>query len=116
MRRLLIVDDEPSVLRLLVTCFERAGYEVYGARGAHEGQELCGRIQFDALLCDVIMQGADGHQMARWAATRHPQMLVVLMTGYPVDCTNCPVFNGCHLLRKPFFFFFFVQMLENLLP
>jgi DNA-binding NtrC family response regulator len=98
----LIVDDEPTVLTLLSRSFTRAGYQVTTASSAFEAMELCGSKPFDAILSDVDMPKMNGHDLARWIAGNHPNICCVLMSGFGVECEECPFVGRCLLLRKPF--------------
>jgi CheY-like chemotaxis protein len=56
-RRILIVDDEPAIARLLSSVFRRAGYVVRVASSGFEAMQVCECESFDALLSDVRMPG-----------------------------------------------------------
>jgi CheY-like chemotaxis protein len=100
--QILIVDDEPTVHALLSRSFTRAGYGVMTASSALEAITLCGANPFDAILSDVDMPKMNGHELARWVAINHPDMRCVLMSGFSLECEQCPLVGRCLLLRKPF--------------
>jgi len=100
--RILIVDDEVAVRSMLAHYFARAGFEVNVAASALEAMEICDAKQFDAVLSDVDMPRMNGHELARWMAVKHPRTVSVLMSGFGIDCEECPLAGGCVLLRKPF--------------
>ena len=58
--RLLVVDDEPMILDLLVTRLELAGYQVVTARDGHEALKRIADTQPHAMLLDVNMPRLDG--------------------------------------------------------
>ena len=64
--RVLLVDDEPDALAAFGALLEIEGARVALASGASEALELAGTGQFDAVVSDVVMPGADG----LWLATR----------------------------------------------
>jgi DNA-binding NtrC family response regulator len=102
MQRLLIVDDEPGVRSVLSCAFRRAGYEVRTAADPFQAMQLCTSEPFDAILSDVQMPGMDGHSLIRWVASTHPHIRSILMSGYDIQCGNCPYEGRCTLIQKPF--------------
>ncbi len=102
MPKILIVDDEPSILALLRIVFTHEGYEVLTAAGPKAAMDLCESQTFDIVLSDVRMPGMDGHALARWIATKQPSVRTVLMSGYDLECQQCPLAPRCALVRKPF--------------
>lgn len=80
--RILIVDDEPLVLRLLGKALEPEWQVTFAADGA----EALLRIQrepFDLILCDLMMPGISGMGLAEEVHSRDPQLRerMVFMTG-----------------------------------
>jgi two-component system, OmpR family, response regulator MprA len=71
-RRVLIVDDDTSVARVLVRIFEKAGF---AAQAAHNGEQALALLQatrFDAMVCDIQMPRMDGKQLCHHLATEGP--------------------------------------------
>lgn len=65
MKRLLIVEDEPSLLQAIAVCLRAEGYEVVTAR---DGAEALARViesLLDAIIIDIRMPGMDGYKLAR---------------------------------------------------
>lgn len=64
-KRLLVVDDEPNLLRAVAACLKAAGYEVSTARSGREALlQLAGAVP-DLIVSDIRMPGIDGYQLAR---------------------------------------------------
>ncbi len=99
--QILIVDDEPSILELLRVGFVRAGFEVVTANGPVAAMDACRARTFDVVLTDVRMPQMDGHELARWVAVNQPSVRTVLMSGYDLECEQCPYSPRCLLLNKP---------------
>ncbi len=79
-RRVLIVDDDPSVLRMLAKVVTRWGCEALVAATCAEGLEfLTGGV--DLVITDVNLQVGSGLEIARAAAAMHPAPPVVAITG-----------------------------------
>jgi DNA-binding NarL/FixJ family response regulator len=64
-KRLLVVDDEPNLLRAVAACLKTAGYEVSTARSAREALVQMAEAIPDLLVSDIRMPGMDGYQLAR---------------------------------------------------
>jgi CheY-like chemotaxis protein len=65
MRRVLIVDDSPSVLRILQFVFESAQYDVTTASDGAEGLRKVGEQLPDIVVTDSVMPGMDGFEFLR---------------------------------------------------
>ena len=63
-KKILIIDDEPEVVRLLVTELESHGYEVETANDGMAGFEKAKELVPDIVLLDVIMPGWSGFETA----------------------------------------------------
>lgn len=63
MKKILIVEDEISLLNLLVEKFESEGFEVIVARDGKEGLEQAESTKPDLILLDIIMPVLDGMSM-----------------------------------------------------
>lgn len=64
-KRLLIVDDEPNLLRAVAACLRTAGYEVQTARSGREALGKVAETVPDLIVSDIRMPGIDGYQLAR---------------------------------------------------
>ncbi len=58
--RVLVVDDDPMILELLVTRLELAGYQVHTARDGHQALTRILEVQPQAMILDVNMPRLDG--------------------------------------------------------
>jgi DNA-binding NarL/FixJ family response regulator len=64
-RRLLVVDDEPNLLRAVAACLKAEDYEVSTARSAHEALMQLAETVPDLIISDIRMPGMDGFKLAR---------------------------------------------------
>ncbi len=83
MARVLIVDDEPSVVTLLTRVLEAAHHKVLAMRTVAEGTQALKREPWDVLLVDKHLPDAPGAQLIFTARELHPAIAVVMMTGHP---------------------------------
>lgn len=64
-KRLLVVDDEPNLLRAVAACLKAGGYDVSTARSGREALLKLARAVPDLIVSDIRMPGIDGYQLAR---------------------------------------------------
>ncbi len=64
-KRLLVVDDEPNLLRAVAACLKAEGYEVSTARSGREALLQLAEAVPDLVVSDIRMPGMDGYQLAR---------------------------------------------------
>jgi CheY-like chemotaxis protein len=105
-KTVLVVDDEPDVLRLLQSILTAEGYEVVAARGADaaiKAFEGLGRCP-DLLLTDVVMPGMSGPMLVDHLRQLAPDLKVLFMSGYDDRhvVRRYVVDKGFHLISKPF--------------
>ncbi|HSF05135.1 MAG TPA: sigma-54 dependent transcriptional regulator [Methylomirabilota bacterium] len=81
--RVLVVDDEKSILMLLEEALSQWGYQVTAANTASEALAALRTQVFDAALTDVRMPDMSGIDLLRELKKRDESMEVVIMTGYP---------------------------------
>jgi len=79
--RLLIVDDESTVLQALHKTLQKLGYETQGYTSGAEALVALQNAEFDILLCDIMMAGMDGITLLRAAHEIAPDVVGVVMTG-----------------------------------
>jgi CheY-like chemotaxis protein len=65
MKRILVVEDDPNIMNLLLILLERQGYEVTGVSSAEEGMTLAAARVPDLILMDVALPGIDGLEATR---------------------------------------------------
>ena len=79
--RILAVDDEPDVLRLIEIKLKKAGFEVLTARDGEEGLNRAITEQPDVVLMDVMMPKLDGFTAAgKIKEQMNPAPLVLMLT------------------------------------
>jgi len=72
-KRVLVVEDEPTVARLISDVLEDEGFQVDALCDGHEALERAAREAFDLVICDMRMPGLDGqHFYETLASTGNP--------------------------------------------
>jgi two-component system, cell cycle sensor histidine kinase and response regulator CckA len=105
--RILVVDDEPTLVALVRTMLSRVGYEVLEALDGEEALKVAAEPgeSIRLLLTDVVMPGMNGYELAEALTSAHPGLKVLFMSGY----TDRALFESTGrslgevpMLRKPF--------------
>ena len=81
MVRILVIDDEPSVLDVLRKILQFEGYEVITAANGEEGLALFRQFPCDLVITDMVMPVKDGLQTILDLRKEKPDIPVVAMSG-----------------------------------
>lgn len=81
-KRILVVDDETSIVRMCTRALQGAGFEVEGVFSGTEAIERCQEETFDLLLIDLKMPDFDGLEVLRVVKELDPDMAAIIITGY----------------------------------
>ncbi len=104
--RVLLVEDEPRVRRLMLDALRRDGHVVLEAGDGREALELAeaGAEPFDLLVTDVVMPRLGGRPVAEALRARQPGLQVLFVSGYPDDAMiqRGVLPEGADFLQKPF--------------
>ncbi|HEY1855519.1 MAG TPA: response regulator transcription factor [Solirubrobacterales bacterium] len=80
-RRILVVDDEPTIVEIVGRYLERAGYEAAGAADGFEALEAAAAERPDLVVLDLMLPGIDGIEvMRRLRELSGPPLAVILLT------------------------------------
>jgi CheY-like chemotaxis protein len=82
MARILITEDEDSLRSFVARALRLDGHETVEAADGAEGLEALQDGEFDLLLSDIRMPVMDGIELAHRASADHPDLKILLMTGY----------------------------------
>jgi type II secretory ATPase GspE/PulE/Tfp pilus assembly ATPase PilB-like protein/DNA-binding response OmpR family regulator len=80
--RLLLVDDEPGIVKALSRVFRLENYEVLAAGSAHEGLEKLAEGPVQLVISDFMMPGMNGAEFLRQVKLRSPDTLRIMLTGH----------------------------------
>ncbi|MBI4270439.1 MAG: response regulator [Candidatus Rokubacteria bacterium] len=104
-RRVLVVDDEPDIVRLFVDVLVADGHWVETASDGIEALENLDRSEYDLILCDLRMPKLDGAGFYRELARRRPELLrrIAFITGDTLtpESTRFLEQVGVPMLTKP---------------
>ena len=80
--RVLLVDDDPDLLRLLAIRLKANGFDVTSVGDAEAAQASVAAVRPDVVVTDLRMPGADGMALFDELHRRHPSMPVILLTAH----------------------------------
>jgi DNA-binding response OmpR family regulator len=81
-KKILIVDDEVSILKLLNLSFTRAGYQVFTAESGEEALELLKKETIHVMFFDLNLPNMDGLELCRKVKHYMPMAIIYAITGY----------------------------------
>jgi CheY-like chemotaxis protein len=103
---ILLVEDEPAILKMVKTMLERQGYRVLAAATPGEAlrvaRDHAGEIHL--LLTDVVMPEMNGRDLAKSMLTLYPSLKRLFMSGYTADVIahHGVLDDGVFFIQKPF--------------
>ena len=84
---ILLVDDDPFMLRLMDLILREAGYEIVQARSGEEAlAAIRERPTVDLVITDVVMPGMDGELLHETVKRHRPTCKFIVCSGYPDKC------------------------------
>ena len=84
MQKVLVVDDEPELVRMIGQTLGAAGFTAVGAASGERALELASQEEFDAALVDKNLgRGIDGVEVLRHLRKRQPRCACIIMTAFP---------------------------------
>jgi DNA-binding NarL/FixJ family response regulator len=105
-KRLLIVDDEPNLLRAVAACLKAENYEVSTARSGREALLQLAESVPDLIVSDIRMPGMDGYQLARQlrGSPRTALVPIIVLSAKDVTADRIECFRAGvdAYLTKPF--------------
>jgi DNA-binding response OmpR family regulator len=105
-KRILVVEDEPSLADMCRIVLTRVGFEVEISVNGRTAQAMIEKKQYHLCLIDIRMPKMSGEELYQWLQKKFPKMAnrVVFMTGSVIDGENMAFVgqSGRPLLLKPF--------------
>src|SRR5438093_11519731 len=102
--RVLVVDDEQSLRKILAATLQREGYEVQVASDGEEALGALDRDGADVVVTDLVMPKMDGLSLLRNVVSSHPDVPVIVVTAHGlIDSAVEAMKDGAHdLCTKSF--------------
>ena len=81
MSKILVLDDEPSILLMIKKMLEKEGHEVYIALNGLVGMELFEKNKPDLVITDIIMPEKEGLETILELRKKHPELKIIAISG-----------------------------------
>lgn len=85
--RVLVVDDEPDIRKVVRMTLQKAGYDVLEAENGEKAIEVINsgenRIMLDVLICDIRMPKINGVEAIAYFRQNYTRVPVIVLTGFP---------------------------------
>lgn len=104
MEKILVVDDDLSIIKVLKLRLESEGYSVTTATDVKQAVEITNSSEFDLALLDMKLSKANGIELMDMLHDRHPELPVIILTAYgTVESAVQAMKRGAYsYLTKPF--------------
>lgn len=80
MKKVLIIEDELSILKLLTYNLEQEGYEVESSMNGQEGLDKALSTKYDMILLDLMLPGKDGMEICRELRQERQEVPIIMLT------------------------------------
>ena len=103
-RRVLVVDDEPSMRELMSKILALGNYDVDTASDGSIALDRMRALSYDLLIADLKMPGMDGLTLLRHAKRLRANLPVIIITGFSTESNAIEALNlrASKYLKKPF--------------
>ncbi len=101
---ILVVDDEPAVCKSVKKILERKGHHVDMVQRGKDALDMIEQGQYDVLVVDLKMPGMDGIEVLKGVREKHPEILVVIVTGFATveSAVEAMKLGAFDYIAKPF--------------
>jgi len=118
-KRVLLVEDEPEILKLIKRILEKSGYHVLESSGIETAIEISGHNlgHIDLLIADVMLPKMNGIELSEKLRRDNPELKVLFMSGYAQETIGVEGMTkpGSSFIQKPFTFNNFINAVNLLL-
>ncbi len=103
-KKILVIDDDVSLGRVIFYELKQRGYAVETAKSGQEGLEKFRSGQFDAVVTDLRMEGLSGMDVLQQILQDSPEAVVIIMTAYGTmdDAMKAVKLGAADYVTKPF--------------
>jgi CheY-like chemotaxis protein len=111
---ILVIDDDPDIVRSLARILKTRGLTVRTATSGHEALKLAAQGSPAVVLTDIVMPGLNGIETARELRRACPGIVVIFMTGYSEMEGQAKEEGSAVVLTKPVDLAKLVELLKRL--
>lgn len=113
---MLVVDDERQIRKAITEWFYQRGFHVREAENGQRAIEICAEEVFDVVLMDMEMPVMKGPEAIKGIREQHPEMPILVFTGYSTDIEDAWEVGANQVLQKPLSLRDLEQAIRELLP
>jgi diguanylate cyclase (GGDEF)-like protein len=102
--KILVVDDEESMRKLIVDFLSRKGHQCFAATNGREALDKLMETKFDAVITDIVMPEMDGIALTKELSKHYQSLPVMVMTGHAEEYSaEMAIASGAReFIKKPF--------------
>ena len=120
MKQILVIDDEPDILKLISKILEKAGYRVMTAENGRLADKLFNEHPFDLVITDIIMPQKEGLEIILQLRENSPNTKILAISGggkiERAGYLDAARAIGAHaIVKKPFEISHLLDKVEQLL-
>jgi CheY-like chemotaxis protein len=101
MKSVLVVDDDPNIVKTYKLVLESVGYRVDTARNGVEAIFKSKKVYHDLIIIDMNLPDMMGNQLADQLREEKPDIKIIMITGYSSYVEQLDEFNIDEMLMKP---------------
>lgn len=105
-KKVMVIDDEPAIHKLLQTILEHEGFQIMGMEERKKARETVTRSRPDVIILDIMMPEVDGFQILKMLKededTRDIPVLVLTVRSLPEDREKAISLGVDLYMTKPF--------------
>jgi CheY-like chemotaxis protein len=101
---ILVAEDNPAVRDFIVRALGGAGHDIVTVADGQQALDRLSKESFDVLVTDIVMPNVDGIALALKAADAHPDMRIVMISGYAQERMRAHNIDALvhKIIAKPF--------------
>jgi len=115
-KTILVVDKKKSIVALASELFSAQGYHVLSAYDSKQALAFIESEDVDILVCDVVIPGMDGYELAGLVQRYYPQVRIQMINGFPnYDSQSDSSFANHSLLHQAYTKDSIIKRLQSLI-
>jgi len=80
MKKILIIEDDNLIIKILDFILKKEGYEIYIAKDGNEGIEKIAIVEPDLIITDIMMPYKSGLEITAYVKKNHPKIPVIIVS------------------------------------
>jgi CheY-like chemotaxis protein len=101
MQRLLVVEDDAALSKVMKFILESHGYEVLPAKSGNEAVDILKIVPVHMIISDLLMSNGDGFFLSDYLKKNHPEIPILICSGYLFESREKLMTGPEDLLSKP---------------